>query len=252
MENLEVIARFKVRPGQLEGLTAQAAELLRVTREKDTHTLRCDWFVNGDGTECEVHELFPNEQGLIEHKMNTMEATGVLFRDYAFDHHSTIYGEVSQDFIKLATERMGAPTVFRFFQGLQLPASVSGSGTGALQVTARLKVRPGQLDAVKTRMAEIVTLTSEKDTRTLRYDVFLSEDGTQCEVHEAYLGEEGLIEHNEHVVQTRDAMFRDCAFEHSMSVYGDISPYLTEMFKEHAGGVRRFSFAQGLAARATV
>ena len=93
MDNLEVIARLKIRPGQLEGFKSQAAEILRVTREKDTHTLRCDWFINEDGTQCEVHELFPNEQGLIEHKMNTMEATAVFFRDYAFDHHATIYYE---------------------------------------------------------------------------------------------------------------------------------------------------------------
>ncbi len=124
MDNLEVIARVKIRQGQLAGFKSQVAEILRVTREQDMHTLRCDWFLNEDGTECEVHELFPNEQGLIEHKMNTMEATAVLFRDYAFDHHSTIYGEVSQDFIDLVTERMGTPTVFAFTQGLESPAFV--------------------------------------------------------------------------------------------------------------------------------
>jgi len=81
MAYLEVIARAKVRPGQLEGFKAQAAEIVRVTREKDTHTLRCDWFINEDGTECEVHEMFPDEQGLIEHQMHIMEARTVLFRD---------------------------------------------------------------------------------------------------------------------------------------------------------------------------
>lgn len=125
MDNLEVIARLKIRPRQFEGFKSQMAEILRVTRERDTHTLRCDWFTNEDGTECEVHELFPNEQGLIEHKMNTMEATTVLFRDYAFDHHSTIYGEISEDFVNLVTERMGAaPAVFSFRQGLERAAAV--------------------------------------------------------------------------------------------------------------------------------
>jgi len=106
MDNLEVIARFKIRPGQLDGFKAQVAEILRLTREKDTHTLRCDSFINHDGTDCEVHEMFPNEQGLIEHKMNTTEATETLFRDYASDHRSTIYGEVSHDFIKMGEARM--------------------------------------------------------------------------------------------------------------------------------------------------
>ena len=125
MSNLEVIARCNVRPGQLENFKAQAAEIVRLTREKDTHTIRCDWFLNDDGTACEVHELFPDEQGLIEHKLNTMEATDRLFRDYASDHQSTLYGEVSENFLNLVTERMGsAPPVFTFMQGLDQPATV--------------------------------------------------------------------------------------------------------------------------------
>src|SRR5262249_60063461 len=108
MNNLEVIARVKIRPGQLEGLKTQVTEILRATREQDTHTLRCDWFINEDGTECEVHELFPNEQGLIEHKMNTMATTAALCREYAFDHHAAISGEVTQDFIDVGTARTAA------------------------------------------------------------------------------------------------------------------------------------------------
>ena len=122
---LEVIAHAKVRPGQLEGVKAQAAEIVRLTREQDTHTLRCDWFISEDGTECEVHEMFPDEQGLIEHQMHIMEARTVLFRDYAYDHRSTVYGEVSQNFINLIKARMGAaPTTFSFVQGLEQSATV--------------------------------------------------------------------------------------------------------------------------------
>jgi quinol monooxygenase YgiN len=252
MDNLEVIARLKIRPGQLEGFKSQMAEILRVTGEQDTHTLRCDWFINEDGTGCEVHELFPNEQGLIEHKMNTMEATTVFFRGYAFDHHATIYGEVSQNFIDLVTERMGPPTVFAFTQGLESPASVQGGVMGHLEVIARLKVRPGQLEGFKTQVAEILRLTRQKDTQTLRYDWFLNKDETECEVHEAYLSEKGLIEHNQHVVEARDALFRDCAFDHRMSVYGEISQQLSDLFKKHAGGVSKFSFVQGLEQAAPV
>src|SRR5215472_15834053 len=252
MDNLEVIARLKIRPGQLEGFKSQLAEILRATRERDTHTLRCDWFINEDGTECEVHELFPGEQGLIEHKMNTMEATAVLFRDYAFDHHATIYGEVSQGFIDLVTERMGPPAVFAFTQGLDSPASVQAGGMGHLEVIARVKVRPGQLERFQTQAAEILRLAREKDTQTLRYDWFLNEDQSECEVHEAYLSEEGLIEHNQHVVAARDAWFRDYAFDHRMSVYGEISQQLSDLFKKHAGGVSTFSFLQGLDQTASV
>jgi quinol monooxygenase YgiN len=67
MGHLEMIAHMKIRPGQLQGFKAQAAEILRLTREKDTKTLRYDWFINKDGTECEVHEIYVNEEGLKEH-----------------------------------------------------------------------------------------------------------------------------------------------------------------------------------------
>jgi len=121
-----------------------------------------------------------------------------------------------------------------------------------LEVIARLKVRPSQLEGFKAQAAEILRLTQEKDTQTLRYDWFLNEGETECEVHEAYLSEEGLIEHNQHVVAARNALFGDFAFDHRMSVYGEISQQLSDLFKKHAGGVGRFSFVQGLEQAAPV
>ena len=46
-------------------------------------------------------------------------------------------------------------------------------------------------------------------TRTLRYDWFLSSDGTECEVREAYTGPEGLIEHNSHILEARTKLFKE-------------------------------------------
>ena len=115
-----------------------------------------------------------------------------------------------------------------------------------LEISARLKIRPGQLEGFKAQAAEIMRLTREKDTKTLCYDWFINEDGTECEVHETYESEAGLIEHNEHVVEARNALFRDSAYDHRMAVYGDLSAQLVELFKMHAGGVNRYSFLQGL------
>ena len=42
MPTLEVFAHLTVRPGQLEGFKKQAAECIRITKEKDTRTLRYD------------------------------------------------------------------------------------------------------------------------------------------------------------------------------------------------------------------
>jgi quinol monooxygenase YgiN len=244
MRGLEVIARMRIRPGQLEGFKFQVDEILRSTRARDTHTLRCDFFLDENGTECEVHEAFPDEQGLIEHKMNTVEPTVVLFRDHAVDHQAAIFGEVSQGFINLATERMGPPTVFAFVQGLRTP-SLPG-GTSHLEVIARMKIRPGQLDGFTAQAAELIRLTEEKDARTLRYDWFVNEGGVECEVHEAYLGADGLVEHNTHIMEARTALFRDYASDHQMSAYGEVSQELRDLGQKHAGGFREFSFLQGL------
>ena len=56
MSSLEVSARMTVRTGKLEGFKKQAAECIRQTEEKDTKTLRYDWFLSTDETECEIRE----------------------------------------------------------------------------------------------------------------------------------------------------------------------------------------------------
>lgn len=71
-------ARLKIRAGQLEGFKAQAAEIMRLTREKDTQTRRYDWSIDEAGTECEVHETYESEHGLIEHDEHVLEARNAL------------------------------------------------------------------------------------------------------------------------------------------------------------------------------
>lgn len=118
MSHFELHAHIKIRPGQLAGFKAQAAELLRITREQDTKTLRYDWFIKEDGTECEVHEAYVNEEGLFEHNMHVMEARAVLFREYAFDHQMIAFGEVSQKFRDLTKKHAEGFAVYAFLEGL--------------------------------------------------------------------------------------------------------------------------------------
>jgi quinol monooxygenase YgiN len=246
MAYLEVVVRADVRPGRLAGFKDQAAEFVRLTQEQDTQTLRCDWFINENGTGCEVHEMFPDDQGLIQHKLHTMEATHRLFRDHAYDHQATLYGEVSETFLHLSSERMGvAPAVFSLLQGLE-PAATPGEVLGPLELHAHMKIRPGQLDGFKAQAAELVRLTQEKDTQTVRYDWFIDEDGTDCEVHEAYLSGEGLIEHNTHIVDARAVLFEKYAYDHRMTAFGEVSPEVRGLAKKHAGGIAVYSFLHGL------
>jgi quinol monooxygenase YgiN len=124
MANLELHAHLKIRPGQLEGFKAQAAEIMRLTREKDTQTIRYDWFLNEDETECEVHEAYLSEQGLIEHNAHVMDARAILFEKYAYDHRMTVFREVSQELRDLSHKHAGGIAVYSFLQGLETAAAL--------------------------------------------------------------------------------------------------------------------------------
>jgi quinol monooxygenase YgiN len=121
-------------------------------------------------------------------------------------------------------------------------------GTTMFEVAARLKVRDGELEGFKRQAAEMMRLTREKDTKTLRYDWFLSDDGTECEVREGYVDADALLEHAHHVGAARAELFRDFADDHTMTLYGEPSPALAEAMEALAGAVtfRRFSSLQGL------
>jgi quinol monooxygenase YgiN len=119
----EVTARVKVREGELEGFKRQAAELMRLTREQDTKTLRYDWFLSDDGTACEVREAYVDADALIEHSRHIAEARDKLFREFAYDHTITFYAEPSRALAK-AMEAMppGAVQVKRFARFQELRA----------------------------------------------------------------------------------------------------------------------------------
>jgi len=125
MAVLELGAHMTVRPGQLEGFKKQAAECIRITKEKDTHTLRYDWFLSLDETECEVREAYTDPEGLIEHNRNILEARTTLFRDYADNHFMTVYGEVSEPLLDLLKTHAVGHTWFCFLQGLEPSAVVA-------------------------------------------------------------------------------------------------------------------------------
>jgi quinol monooxygenase YgiN len=115
------------------------------------------------------------------------------------------------------------------------------------EVTARLKVREGQLDGFMRQAAEMMRLTRELDTKTARYDWFLSEDGTECEVREAYVDADALIEHSQHIAEARNALFRDFADDHTITFYAEPSPALAKAMEAMPPGavtVRRLSALQ--------
>ena len=122
--------------------------------------------------------------------------------------------------------------------------------TNRLDVIAHGTIREGKLEGFKRHAAEMIRQTKEKDTGTLRYDWFISTDGTEFEVLEAYVNSEGLMEHSMHIGEARKVLFREFADDHRMKVYGNPSPQLVEhanaLPPEHLRGIKWYSFLQGL------
>src|SRR5215470_1561305 len=116
MSKFEAHAHLKVRDGQLEGFKRQAAEMMRITREKDTGTLAYDWFLSKDGTECEVHEAYVDADALVEHALNVREARDAMFAEFAYDHKMAFFGDPSPRLLAL-TAKVGVDA--RWFTGLQ-------------------------------------------------------------------------------------------------------------------------------------
>lgn len=114
------------------------------------------------------------------------------------------------------------------------------------EVRARMKIREGRLEEFKRQAAEMMRLTKERDTGTVAYDWFISEDGTECEVREAYVDPDALVDHAFHVLEAREALFAGSAYDHKMAYYGDPSPRLAELVKRVGVDVTRFTPLQAL------
>ena len=114
------------------------------------------------------------------------------------------------------------------------------------EVHARLKVREGKLEGFKRQAAEMMRVTRELDTGTLAYDWFLSADGTECEVREAYVDPDALVDHAFHVREARDPLFAEFAYDHRMAFYGEPSPRLAELVKRIGVNPTMFTPMQAL------
>jgi quinol monooxygenase YgiN len=123
MNRLDVIAHGTIREGKLEAFKRHAAEMIRQTKEKDTKTLRYDWFISTDGTEFEVLEAYENSEGLMEHSMHIGEARNVLFSEFADDHRMKVYGDPSPQLVEhanaLPPEHLREIKWYAFLRGLE-------------------------------------------------------------------------------------------------------------------------------------
>jgi quinol monooxygenase YgiN len=94
-----------------------------------------------------------------------------------------------------------------------------------LQVTARLKIHDGKLDEFKHIAEKCMNSVRTKDTGTLQYDFFFSDDHTECLVLERYRDSDAALEHVANLGETMGELLERCVF--SADVCGTPSPELT-------------------------
>jgi quinol monooxygenase YgiN len=236
----EVKAQLKIRDGELDGFVRQAAVVMGLARELDSKTLRYDWFISDNRAECEVRECYVDPDGLVEHNDHVKEARGELFRDHAYSHVMTFYGEPSPALAELM-ERMAGHAEFKTFRLLQGLDSRDDGGSTPFEAAAHLKVREGGIEGFKQQAAEVMRQMRAQDELPLRYDWFLSEDGTECEVREAYEDADALLRHQQAVAETKTKLFRESVAGHTMTFYGGLSPALAGALKGMGTSFTAFS-----------
>jgi quinol monooxygenase YgiN len=68
-----------------------------------------------------------------------------------------------------------------------------------LQGIARFKFHAGKVEEFKRLSAQCMEIVRTKDTGTLQYDVFFTDDQSECIVLKRYRDSEALIEHAAHI-----------------------------------------------------
>ncbi len=242
----EVMARLKIRDGELDGFKQQAAEVMRLAREQDTKTLRYYWFIAADETGCEVREGYVDADGLLEHNNHVRAARYQLFREHAYGHDMTIYGKPSPALAQLIERMAGHVTFHRYSLWQCLDADDQTKGSAMFEAAAHLKIREGELEGFKQQAAELMRQMSQLHEQPLRYDWFLSDDGTDCEVREAYVDADALLKHQQQVAEAKMKLFREFVAGHTMTFYGEPSPALVGALKAMGTMYTTFSFLQGL------
>jgi quinol monooxygenase YgiN len=98
-----------------------------------------------------------------------------------------------------------------------------------LQITARLQIHSGKLDAFEEAAKKCLTSVREKDKGTLQYDWFLNEDRTICIVRERYEDSDAVVRHAANLGDTLEELLGVCDL--SLEVCGTPSTELLEFLE---------------------
>ena len=97
-----------------------------------------------------------------------------------------------------------------------------------IQVSAMLKIQKDKIQELKKLTVEYINEVREKDSGTLQWDWFLSNDKTECEINETYESSQAALKHQSNLGDMISIIFRKIGKPYSVTIYGDPSPELLE------------------------
>jgi quinol monooxygenase YgiN len=77
--------------------------------------------------------------------------------------------------------------------------NLDAQAANELQGIARYKIHEGKLEEFKRLCAQCMEIVRTRDTGTLQYEIYFSDDQSECIVLERYRDSDALIEHLEHI-----------------------------------------------------
>ena len=98
---------------------------------------------------------------------------------------------------------------------------------GEIRGVGRLKFHEGKAEEFKRLCAEFMDIVRTKDTGTLQFEIYLTDDESECLIYERYRDYEAVIDHGAHVGEIMQAIF--ATGSGSSALLGEPSAELTAM-----------------------
>lgn len=89
MTNLDIIARFQIKPGHEDAFRHWSERCMENVRQHGEGMSKYDWYISEDGTTCVVLESYEDSTACLKH----MSDLGTLLMDGS-DHFVSLAGEV--------------------------------------------------------------------------------------------------------------------------------------------------------------
>lgn len=119
-----------------------------------------------------------------------------------------------------------------------------------LQISVRINIRKGMLEELKQKVSNCILKVKERDSGTIQYEWFLSDDNRECEIREAYESSDAYLVHLQNVADNLETIFEKYADVQSVIIYGNPSREVLERAASRAGvPLKVYSFLQGVDTR---